>query len=77
MSNQHKKSFWSSLWKLAKPVLTLGISLIVGSLAKKTGQFEEVTNVLGNGVGQEVLEQVDSLLDNQTELLPEVSKQKK
>jgi hypothetical protein len=59
MKSNQKKSFWASLWRILRPVATLGISLLVGSLSKKSGTFEDVVNIAGTGVGEEVLQVID------------------
>lgn len=64
MKSKKKSSFLSSLWRIAKPVATLGISVLVASLSKKTGSFQEVTNVVGNGLGAEVIEQIDEAVES-------------
>lgn len=63
MKSKKHRSFLASIWAVAKPVLTLGISLIVANLSKKTGAFEEVTTVVGNGIGGEVIEQIDDAIE--------------
>lgn len=63
MKAKKKRSFLSSVWSVAKPVLTLGISLLVANLSKKTGAFEDVTTVVGNGLGNEVIEQIDEAIE--------------
>lgn len=63
MKSKKHRSILASFWAVAKPVLTLGISLIVANLSKKTGAFEEVTTVVGNGIGSEVIEQIDDVIE--------------
>jgi len=77
MKSKKHRSFLSALWSITKPVATLGISVLVASLSKKTGSFQEVTNVVGNGLGAEVLEQIDEAVENVDKETKKKSKNKR
>ncbi len=57
-----KKSWWSIL----KPFLTLGLSLLVGFIASKSGANKEVVQTIGTAVSSEVVSEFDELLNDTT-----------
>ena len=63
MGNVKKKSFWSKLWSVVHPVLTLGLSLLIANASKKAGALEDVVNTAGIGIVNEVLDEVTDIID--------------
>ena len=57
------KSTWARIFKIAKPVLTLGLSLLVAAIAKKNIPDIDVIAPTVTAVGNEVLDEVDSTLN--------------
>jgi hypothetical protein len=57
------KSTWARIFKIAKPVLTLGLSLLVAAIAKKNDANADVVGPLVNSVGTEIIDEADSALN--------------
>jgi len=76
MTTKKTKTTGSKVWSIAKPVLTLGLSLLIGGLSKKTGKFEEVTNVVGNEVVNQVIDSVDNVIQESDNDVKKVQKKR-
>ena len=61
-----KKNFWAILWSISRPILTLGLSLIINNVAKKTGPFENAVNEAGTQLENSVLETVENSVNDST-----------
>lgn len=56
------KTFFSRMWKIAKPIIVFVATLGISSVASKTGAAKDVVNNVGNEVLNEVEELVDDIL---------------
>ena len=61
-SSAQKKSWWTIL----KPFLTLGLSLLIGFIASKSGENKDVVQTIGTAVSSEVVSEFDELLNDTT-----------
>lgn len=57
------KTFFSKMWKIAKPIIIFVATLGISSIASKTGAAKDVVNNVGNEVLNEVEELVDDIFD--------------
>ena len=58
-----KKSFWQILWTIAKPILTVGISLLVPVITKSLGSSSSVVDPLIEQTGTSIINAADSAIN--------------
>jgi hypothetical protein len=54
--------FLKNLWRILKPVVTLGLSLAVAALAKKCNDSSGVINTTGEAISDQIVNSVDDAL---------------
>jgi len=60
-------TFWQKLWRIAKPVVTLGLSLFIGQVTKTTDPLSTAVKKAGTDLSDTVIEEVDSLINQSTD----------
>jgi len=63
-----KPKISTQIWRFLKPILTLGLSLLVGSIARRDPSNSDVIKVVGSAVSSEVVDEIDTILDNHSEI---------
>jgi hypothetical protein len=63
------KSTWSRIWKIVKPIVTLGLSLAIASIGKSDSVINAAVKTAGKELSDEVINEVDSLVGSDTETL--------
>lgn len=58
-----KKNFWQSIWSIGKPILTLGLSLLVAAIAKKNLPDADIIAPTISTIGTEVINEADSAIE--------------
>lgn len=62
-----KSTFWSKIWKIAKPILTLGLSLAVSAIFKSNNATTVAIKEAVSDITEDLVDEVDTVINQTTD----------